>query len=58
MKKRLGNEIITKTDDIVARVSQIWDEISNETVTSLIESMQWRVRACIALNGAIIIIIS
>lgn len=52
MKKRLGNEIITKTDDIVARVSQIWDEISNETVTSLIESMQWRVRACIALNGA------
>ena len=52
MKQRLGNEIITKTDEICLRVEQIWNEISHETVTSLIQSMQWRVRACIALNGA------
>jgi hypothetical protein len=55
MKQKLDNIMCSNLDEWKAEVMKVWDELKAETITSLIESMEWRLRECIRVKGETIV---
>lgn len=51
MKKRLDHIMSSNLNDWKLKVMETWENLGHETLTKLIDSMTWRLKECIRLNG-------
>lgn len=51
IKRRLSEHKIDTIDVLKSKVIEIWDDLSNEYLTTLVESMPKRIEMCWAANG-------
>lgn len=52
MKKKLSEILIKNKSELIEKLTRIWKEISEDLLTSLINSMPNRIRACIDADGS------